>query len=146
MKTQYSATDRSGRYNNILAQIYLKEAYDIEYALYDHDDPSLAHPFQFHLMTEKKMTKKFGLFREYLKRYHIHQIQKYFGINFLEFMAMPIDKVEDMLEVSNILAEEETRSLREVEDKMKRQVNRMESTIDQGQSPNTNMGIGYGGY
>lgn len=87
----------------MLARVYLKEAFDIEYDLYNHDDPNLSHPLQFQLWTEKKSIKKDGLMRRYLKLYHIHQIQKYFGLSFIEFIDLPIDKVDDMLTMTNEL-------------------------------------------
>lgn len=101
------AVDKYGRFNPILAKVMVKEAYDIEFGLYDHDDPKLQHPLQYHLWTEKLSVKKHGLFRIYMDKYHVHQIQKYFGISYLEFINLPADEFDNMLEMSNFISERE---------------------------------------
>lgn len=102
----------NGRYNPILARVMLKEAYEIETGLYNHDDPALDHPLQYHLMTEKKMIAPHGLFKLLTKRYHDAQINKYFGITLLDFLDLPIDKVDTLLEMAleYITDEDEARS------------------------------------
>ena len=118
--------------------VLLKEAYDIEYCLYNHDDPELNHPLQYHLMTEKKMVKKFGLYRDYLRRYHDHQIQKFFGISFTEFIGLPIDKVEDMLAVSNEIAKTQSKIMSEAMNEAGSTISKLES-MDKNQSNQTGL-------
>lgn len=103
-------------FNPLLAKLYLSEAYDIEYDLYNHDDPQLEHPFQQHLMTDKKKIKKHGQFQYFVQRYHSHQIQKYFGISLIEFLAMPLDKIDDLFELSLSWLEEEITQVEELQD------------------------------
>lgn len=110
MKLKFSALE-NGKYSNLRAQIILKEAYDIQYGLYNHDDPNLSHPFQLHIWTEKKSVKQHGLYREYLRRYHIHQIHKYMGITFTEFLKLPIDYAEESFKIANELSEEDAKRL-----------------------------------
>ena len=105
-------------YNPLLAKLYLSEAYDIEYDLYNHDDPQLEHPFQQHLMTDKKKIKKHGQFQYFLQRYHSHQIQKYFGLSLIEFLAMPLDKVDDLFEMSLMWLTEEMDQVKEIQGKL----------------------------
>lgn len=106
---RYSALDESGRYNNIKAQVILKEAYDIQSGLYNHEDPALSHPLQLHLWTEKKSVRKWGMLKEYQRKYHIHQIKRYYGIDFIDFMGLPIDIANFLLESANELADEDAR-------------------------------------
>lgn len=122
---------KAKRYNPLLAQLYLNEAYDIEYDLYNHDDPALAHPFQQHLMTDKKKIKKHGQFQYYLHRYHSHQIQKYFGISFLEFINLPLDKIDDMYEMTFQWLEEEMREVDKLNSKLDKVNQQGENQINQ---------------
>lgn len=95
----FSAVDPvTGKFNPILAQIFLKEAYDIEYNIYNHDAPELSHPFQTSLYTEAKTVTKFTPLETLMEKYYHHQISKYFGMTFLEFIDLPADKADMVLD------------------------------------------------
>lgn len=111
-------------FNILKAKLFLSEAYDIDYNLYNHNDPSLSHPFQQHLMTEKKMIKPYGLFKQYMDRYYSHQILKFFGISFIDFIQLPIDKVEDMFKATMSWAEKETAMIDDAKREFENTVNR----------------------
>lgn len=135
VKLTHSAVDENGRYNNILAKIKLKEAYDIQYGIYDHDDPALGHPLQYHLMVDQKRLRKYGMYREYLRRYHVFQIQKYFGLSFIEFMNQPITEVDDMFEVSIMLSEKESMQLAEAERRAEEESKRIQGAYQNNDTP-----------
>lgn len=98
----------------------LKEAYDIQYGLYNHDEPSLNHPWQTSLYTEKKSIKKGNLFGIWMDKYHRLQVHKYFGISFIEFMDLPIDRAEEMLFKIEQWMAEEAKGLRDIENNLNR--------------------------
>lgn len=111
-------------FNILKAKLFLTEAYDIDYNLYNHNDPNLSHPFQQHLITEKKMIKPYGLFKQYMDRYYNHQILKFFGLSFTEFIQLPIDKVEDMFKATMSWAEKETAMIDDAKEEFERTVNK----------------------
>ena len=67
-------------------------------------------------MTDKKKIKKHGQFQYFVQRYHSNQIQKYFGISLIEFLAMPLDKIDDLFELSLSWLEEENTQVEELQD------------------------------
>ena len=67
-------------------------------------------------ITFKKKIKKHGQFQYFVQRYHSHQIQKYFGISLIEFLAMPLDKIDDLFELSLSWLEEEITQVEELQD------------------------------
>lgn len=92
-----NAIDPKGRYNNILAKILIHQAYETEFCLYDHH---IEHPLQDHLYTEKKSIKQGSFWLKALENYRNFRIQKYFGLNFLEFFNLPADRYDDMINMS----------------------------------------------
>lgn len=105
----------TGRYDNITAQMLLSEAYDIEYGLYDHNNPALDHPFQGQLMTEGEKMLLDSPMKELFKTYHTYQIYKWFGISLFEFINLPGVRFDMLIETANELAEQESKRLSENE-------------------------------
>lgn len=108
VKLTYSAEDSQGNFSLHRARIILKEAYDIEYGLYDHDDPNLQHPLQYHLMSEQNKVAKFGLYRQYLRQYYHFRVKEFFDLSFEEFINTPMDRVDDILAVAAELMEKKS--------------------------------------
>lgn len=109
----------TGRYDNITAQMMLSEGYEIEYGLYDHNNPALEHPFQGQLMKEGEKLLSDSPMRELYKTYSIYQIHKWFGLNLLEFINLPAVRFDMLVDVANELAEEESKRLSESEQQMR---------------------------
>lgn len=117
----------TGRYDNITAQMLLNEAYDIEYGLYNHNDPLLEHPFQGQLMTEGEKLLLDSPMKELYKAYSIYQIHKWFGITLLEFINLPAVRFDMMIETADELAEMESKRLSDNE----RAINQMSQNLQQ---------------
>lgn len=133
MKLTYSADDSQGRFSLHRARIILKEAYDIEYGLYDHDDPTLDHPLQYHLMSEQNKIKKFGLYRQYLKQYYLFRIKEFFDISFEEFMNTPMDKVDDIIAVAAELMESASGDQNQQLNQLRSEMKQVDRQLSQGQ-------------
>jgi hypothetical protein len=97
----------------------LSEGYEIEYGLYDHNNPTLEHPFQGQLMKEGEKLLSDSPMRELYKTYSIYQIHKWFGLNLLEFINLPAVRFDMLVDVANELAEEESKRLSESEQQMR---------------------------
>lgn len=78
---------------------------------------------QYHLWTEKLAVRKHSLFRSLVERYHNLNIYKLFGINFLDFMNLPMDRVDELFEMSVILAENDERRRSEAQKEMEQKMN-----------------------
>lgn len=134
----FSAVDEvTGKFNPILAQIFLKEAYDIEYGLYDHDAPEMSHPFQTSLYTEGKTVTKFTPLERWMDKYYHHQIHKYFGLTFMEFIDLPIDKADMFLDKAwawmmeeKQAAENARKQLERGAENMNKQLNGLDNSAD----------------
>lgn len=100
----------------------MKEAYDIQYGLYDHNMETLSHPFQTSLYTEKKSLKKGNLFKEVCSIYVRYRIHEYFQISLLEFLAIPADKHDELVDLATQFIKEEARIREEEEEKAKREM------------------------
>lgn len=122
----YAIDPETGRYNPILAQILLKEAYDIEYALYNHDDPNLDHPFQTSLYTELKTTRQFSPFERLMETYVSYDIHKFFHISFIEFVNLPADKSDLMVSLATKWKEAEIKTQNKENEVMSKQLRRLE--------------------
>ena len=120
----------TGRYDNITAQLILTEAYDIEYGLYDHDNPELEHPFQSQLMFEQEKILDHSPMMRLYETYSLYQIQKWFGISLLEFINMPAVRFDQLIKLSNKLAEEENERLTNAEKQMQNMQNQINKQVD----------------
>lgn len=128
--TQFKAVDQDGRYDNILAQMVLNEAYDIEYGLYDHDNPDLSHPLQGVLSVETEHTLSQGPVKTLFEIYYKAGIQKYFGISLLEFIELPAIRADQLLKIANDFTRQENELVEESTRKMEKLSNDMKNSVN----------------
>nr|DAT18087.1 MAG TPA: hypothetical protein [Caudoviricetes sp.] len=127
MISKYQALDDKKHYNNLLAQILLSEAYDIEYGLYNHDDPALNHPLQTHLMTEYEKIEKYGPVNKLIDQYQLYQIQKFFGLTLFEYLDLPANRFDYITEKARDWTIKETEKANAVQSQLDSAASRMES-------------------
>lgn len=133
---EFRAIDpETGRYDNLMAQLMLNEAYDIEYGLYDHDNPENDHPFQSQLMFDQEKILEDSPMNDLFETYHIYQINKWFGLDLLQFINLPAVRFDQLIKIANKLAEKENQRIANAENQMKN----MQAQLNQ--QLNSNQGV-----
>lgn len=75
--------------SSIDAQLVLRDQYDIKYGIYDHSMPGAEHPFQLMLHNWVEDTFRDGELHERFQRYLDHDVYKYTGMSFEQFIEQP---------------------------------------------------------
>lgn len=70
------------------------------------------------------------MMREYIRKYHLHQIKRYYGLDFIDFMGLPIDIADYFLQMANELSEEDTQRAAAHANRMSGDINAIEKGLE----------------
>jgi hypothetical protein len=101
------------------AQILLREAYETTYGIYNHDSDN-AHPFSLVLNSKKEDYLSFGPLYKLLVKYRLKDVNKTFGLNLKEFLSLPREFTEIILEICENVALDDARAFNDVKEKLEK--------------------------
>lgn len=82
--------------DSITAQMAMREAYDIQYGLCDHNATS--SPFALVSLHPKERFFEYSRYRQTIVRYRMYNVWDYYKVSLLDFLKLPIDLVEEILD------------------------------------------------
>lgn len=92
---------KSPRLKSSDAQMVLRDGYETSYEIYNHADPKGEHPLALVMMNWNEDPITGGALHERMTQYIDLDIQKYFGISFLEFVDQPTYVVRMQIEMAS---------------------------------------------
>ncbi len=78
----------------------LREIYETKYGIFNHDDVSLNRPLALVAKHWSEDTSGSYRLHELLEKFSLNQVNKYFGLSFVEFLELPTEYCESILEVA----------------------------------------------
>mgnify|MGYP000014629355 CR=1 FL=1 len=84
--------------DSISAQILLREAYEISYHIFDHER-DMDHPWNLVMERHKENYNKYGTLYRTVYTYRLRDVHKRFGLNLEEFLELPREMVELILDI-----------------------------------------------
>lgn len=82
------------------AELLLREAYEITYGLFNHDDMTVDRPLALVAMHPGENTAVGSTLYGRIEQFAELEIAKYFGISLIEFFELPTDVVNKIMETS----------------------------------------------
>lgn len=83
-------------------QLVLREMYETQYGIFNHEDPihMRERPLSLVALHPKENTTKWSRLYQTIRRYDLHDIHAKFGLSLPEFLELPRDIVELLFELS----------------------------------------------
>lgn len=104
--------------SQINGRIFLSEAYDQAYGLFDHDNDAIWNPLSMVAMHPGEDVDTTSELYSTVRRFSKYGITKRFGLSITEFLAYPRDMVSLMFETASKEIVNETAGLDDLEDKL----------------------------
>ena len=82
------------------AQMVLRDRYETSFQIYNHSLESSDHPFALIMMNWNEDSISQGSLHERMNQYIDYDIQKYFGLSFIEFIEQPTYVILMQLEIA----------------------------------------------
>lgn len=95
-------------------KLLLQEKYETVFKIYDHDRDD-AHPLALVTLHKAENTSLGSPYKKRMREYAMNGVLKYFGLSFTEFLDLPRDILEDILEASR---EEQRKEVKALEGKL----------------------------
>lgn len=92
--------------DSISAKLVLTEAYELAYSLYDHNQED-AHPWSLVLSNPKENYTDYSPLHRTIFSYRVRDVYKRYGLNLTEFLELPREFVDLLLEASANEAKED---------------------------------------
>jgi len=86
--------------DSISAQIVLREAYEVAYRIYNHEDPSQCATQGLELVVHhtKENYGEYGPLHQITAKFRFHEVSKHYGYNLTEFLALPREMIQVIFE------------------------------------------------
>lgn len=105
--------------DNITAKLMLREAYETAYGIYNHDAPDAeVHPWALIAHGDKEDYGKLGPHQAIARVFMLNDIGKKFNISFLEFVALPREMVNCLIELTEEELKVEAKAAAEIKGKL----------------------------
>jgi hypothetical protein len=82
------------------AQLLLRDRYETNFQIYNHNEKSGDHPFSLIMMNWNEDSITGGSLHERMNNYIDYDIQKYYGLSFKEFIDQPTYVITMQLEIA----------------------------------------------
>lgn len=101
----------------------LDEAYEMEYNLYNHGvfDKEKPDPLRLIGLHPKEDTYRDSLFKDWVDRYLDSGIKETFGLDVKEWLALPVDRAIELIDIAKDYVDRKQRLIDEIEAKRKRE-------------------------
>lgn len=103
--------------DSISAQILLREAYEISYEIFDHNQ-DYTHPWALVQTREKENYFDYGTLHRTIYSYRLREINKRFDLSITEFLDLPREIVELLIKVSDEELARDSKSYNEIKDQL----------------------------
>ena len=99
------------------AKIVLDEAYEMEYDIYNHgvQDPSHPDPLRLIGYHPKEDCYKDSLFKDWVMKYLNAGIKDTFNLSIKEWMAMPMDRALELIDIAMEHIDRKTKAIDDLE-------------------------------
>lgn len=114
------ATGKSAKYlNGFDRQMLLRQEYEKTFGIYDHDNRTSDPPgYELILMNPSEDLDEHSKLYNTIRRYHINQIYKEFGLSLTDFLELPFDIVDFLYKVLSESRERAARAAEDIKDKV----------------------------
>lgn len=95
------ATQKPAKYlNGFDRAMLLRQEYEKTFQIFDHDHNDTDPPgYALVAMNTSEDMDEHGQLNNAIRRYHVNQVYKEFGLSLVEFLSLPMDKVDFIYQV-----------------------------------------------
>lgn len=103
--------------DSISAQMLLREAYELSYHIFDHDQGTY-HPWNLVMERPKENYNKYGTLYRTIHTYRLREVHKRFGYSLTEFLDQPREIVDLIFEICMMEDKADTTAFENVREEM----------------------------
>lgn len=103
--------------NNVDTKIVMHEAYEEQFGIYNHTYSPVTRPMASVAYHPSEDTLTHSMLTDSLRHFHLKKIKEIWGINYLEYMSLPISVTSMMREISDEISSQK-RNQADEEDRM----------------------------
>lgn len=101
------------RVDSITAQVMLREAYEATMGFRNYDDPATS-PLSLVVDVPAEDVTERTLFTSYAERYRLNNVSKHYGLSLSEFLDLPFEYAEELLDLSLAASGAESRMMQNI--------------------------------
>lgn len=101
------------------AQLVMRDAYETTVGIYNHNRDERERPLALVAFQPSEDTSKTSHLYERIRQFRIRNVPKHFGLSLVDFMSLPTDIAEFVLEEAGVATNEESTVAQNLSDQFK---------------------------
>jgi len=100
--------------SSVETEIFLRENYDKQFGIFDHDAPGNSNPLALVSLHPSENVMDYSPLKELLDNFSDRDVTKYFGLSLMEFLELPRYITQEIMEVCRARKAREVKQQQEI--------------------------------